>query len=123
MANTREVEVNTYVDGEPMHGTVVPLDEPADARFHIYSFVWEEGRIRWYVDGRLIHTAQSTDLPERPQKIYLSLWGTDTLTDWMGPFHAPQSAKRMEIDWVAYTAPGEPCAFEDSVLCHPEFEE
>lgn len=122
MANTREVEVNTYVDGEPKHRAVVPLDDPAHERFHVYSFVWEEERLRWYVDGQLVHTVNSSEVPERPQKIYLSLWGSDTLTDWMGPFREPQDAKRMEIEWVAYTALGEPCAFDDSVLCDPEFE-
>lgn len=123
MANTREVEVNTYVDGKPRHRAVVPLDEPAHERFYTYSFVWEQGRMRWYVDGRLVHEVESADLPERPQKIYLSLWGSDTLTDWMGPFREPQGPKQMDIDWVAYTALGEPCAFGESVLCDPEFEE
>jgi endo-1,3-1,4-beta-glycanase ExoK len=116
-ANLNEVTVNTYVDGQPHHGAVYPLQTAANSAFHTYSFVWEPGRLRWFVDGDLIHTAEGDVLPERPQKIYLSLWGTDTLTDWMGPFVPPDRPKRMEIDWVAFTAPGEACAFEGSVLC------
>jgi len=58
-----------------------------------------------------------TALPERPQKIYFSLWGSDTLTDWMGPFVEPDQPKRMDIDWIAFTALGDPCQFPDSVLC------
>ena len=119
MANPQEVTVNTYVDGAPMHGTVVPLPRPANEVFHHYAFIWEPDRLRWYVDGRLIHTAESAALPERPQKIFFSLWGSDTLTDWMGPFVAPDEPKRMEIDWVAFTALGEACQFPDSVLCGP----
>lgn len=116
-ANTREVTVNTYVDGEPMHGAVVPLSPPANEAFHVYSFIWETGSLRWYVDGKLIHSVEDTVLPERPQKIYLSIWGSDTLVDWMGPFVQPDDAKRMDVDWVAFTAHGEPCQFDESVLC------
>mgnify|MGYP001796622149 FL=1 len=60
---------------------------------------------------------QGGDLPDEPQKIYLSLWSTDTLTDWMGVFEASSGAQVLEVDWVAYTAPGEDCTFEQSVLC------
>jgi endo-1,3-1,4-beta-glycanase ExoK len=116
-ANLNEVTVNTYVDGEAHHGAVYPLPNPANAEFHVYSFVWEPGVLRWFVDGELIHTVESEILPERPQKIYLSLWGTETLNDWMGPFDPPTRPKRMVIDWVAFTALGEPCRFEASVLC------
>ncbi|NJS39375.1 MAG: family 16 glycosylhydrolase [Rhodobacteraceae bacterium] len=116
-ANVNEVTVNTYVDGQPQHGAVQPMPRAANAAFHVYSFVWEPGRLRWFVDGKLIHAVEHAVLPERPQKIYLSLWGTDTLTDWMGPFVPPDRPKQMEIDWVAFTAPGEGCAFDGSVLC------
>jgi endo-1,3-1,4-beta-glycanase ExoK len=37
----------------------------------------------------------------------------------MGPFADPGRALKMDVDWVAYTAPGEDCAFDDSVLCTP----
>lgn len=117
LENPQEVTVNTYVDGKPMHGAVVPLDTPADEAFHVYSFIWEEDRLRWFVDGRLIHAVNAAILPERPQKIYLSLWGSDSLSDWMGPFDPPEGPKIMDIDWIAFTAPDQPCQFDDSVLC------
>lgn len=116
-ANVNEVTVNTYVDGKPHHGDVHPVAEPTNERFYIYSFIWEPGRLRWFVDGELIKEVRDPVLPERPQKIYLSIWGTETLNDWMGPFVPPERPKRMEIDWVAYTALGEACRFEESVLC------
>ncbi len=112
-----EVTVNTYVDGEPRHGATPDLPAPADAAFHVFSFIWEPDRLRWFVDGVQVHEATAQPLPERPQKIYLSLWGSDTLTDWMGPFDPPDRPIRMDIDWVAYTALGEPCQFAGSVLC------
>lgn len=116
-AKVDEVTVNTYVDGQSLHGDVHRLPRPANETFHVYSFIWEPGRLRWFVDGQLIKDVADPVLPERPQKIYFSLWGTETLNDWMGPFVAPDRPKRMEIDWVAFTAPGEPCQFPDSVLC------
>ncbi|WP_296474683.1 family 16 glycosylhydrolase [Roseinatronobacter sp.] len=116
-ANTQEVTVNTYVDGEQFHGAVRPMPQPASEQFHTYSFIWEADRMRWFIDGKLIHSVEDSNLPERPQKIYLSIWGTETLNDWMGPFEHPQAPKRMDIDWVSYTAPGEACQFAGSVLC------
>ena len=89
----------------------------ADGAFRNYAFIWEPDRIRWYIDGTLIRDVQGGDLPDEPQKIYLSLWSTDTLTDWMGVFEASSGAQVLEVDWVAYTAPGEDCTFEQSVLC------
>jgi endo-1,3-1,4-beta-glycanase ExoK len=56
-------------------------------------------------------------IPTNPQRVFFSLWGSDTLTDWMGPFVAPAGPIAMEVDWVAFTAQGEACAFPESVLC------
>jgi endo-1,3-1,4-beta-glycanase ExoK len=115
--DTSSVSLNTFVDGEPKNGTVIALPSPSDTNFHTYSFVWEPERLRWFIDGVLVHDVQGQDLPSNPQKIYFSHWGTGTLTDWMGPFTDPGRALTMDVDWVAYTAPGETCAFEGSVLC------
>ncbi len=93
-----------------------------DQTFRTYSFIWEEGRIRWYIDGDLIRTAGDATLPDEPQKMYLSLWSTDLLIDWMGRFDPASAPKVLEIDWVAFTPLGEDCAFEDSVLCLPNME-
>ncbi len=119
--DTSQVSVNTYVNAEPRHGATVPLPHPSEAGFLTYSFVWEPGRLRWYVDGALVHEVKAADLPTHPQKIYLSHWGTDTLSDWMGSFADPGRPLNMVIDWVAYTAPGEGCAFAASVLCTETF--
>ena len=119
-ANVDEVTVNTYVDGQSMHGGVHRLNKPANVAFTVYSFIWEPDRLRWFVDGELIHSVTGQALPQTPQKIYLSLWGTETLNDWMGPFDPPRREKRLEIDWVAYTAQDAPCQFAASVLCKLE---
>ena len=110
------VGLNTYVNGEPQNGKTVEVPSGANSDFTHYAFVWEPDRIRWYVDGMLVHTA-TENLPIHSQKIFFSLWGSDTLTSWMGPFEYPGHPVRMEIDWVAYTASGEVCAFPKSITC------
>lgn len=109
------VEFNTFVDGEMMHGAAVPLPAQSDAAFHHFAFVWEEDKISWYVGGVLMHEAPST--LNIAQKIYLSHWNTDTLTDWMGAFEDPGRPLEMHVDWIAWTAPGEACQFPESILC------
>ncbi len=120
--DTGAVSVNSFTSGEEHHGTSVPLVVATDDAFHTYSFVWEQDRIRWFVDGVLVHEASGkggVDLPITPQKIFLSHWSTDSLTDWMGRFDAPPpgTTLAMDVDWIAYTAPGDGCRFEGSVLC------
>ncbi len=110
------VSLNTFVDGQPWNGTVVPVDPPASAAFHTYAFVWTPQDIRWFIDGRQVHRA-TAPLPVTPQKIYLSHWGSDTLTDWMGPFVTPPGPVVMEVDWVAFTPLGAPCRFAGSIAC------
>lgn len=114
--DTSRVSLNTYVAAEPHHGAEVPVTGGADTQFHTYSFIWEPNRLRWFVDGELLHQA-GPPLPSHPQNIMLSLWGTNTLTDWMGPFYPPSAPLVMEVDWIAYTDLGEACQFEASVLC------
>ncbi len=116
--DTSKVSLNTYVSGKPKNGRVVAVPAGTNTRFNIYSFVWEKDRIRWYVNGTLVHsTSRNTDLPTHPQKIYLSHWGSDTFRDWMGVFSDPGRPLTMRIDWVAYTAPGDACQFPESVAC------
>jgi endo-1,3-1,4-beta-glycanase ExoK len=114
--DTGRVSLNTFVDGAQQNGTTVPVDPPADQAFHVFSFTWGPDSIRWFVDGKEVHRAD-TNLPVTPQKIYFSLWGSDTLTDWMGPFTAPDGPVTMQVDWVAFTPLDATCQFPDSVLC------
>jgi endo-1,3-1,4-beta-glycanase ExoK len=116
--DTSKVSVNTYVAGKPHNGSTVEVPSGTDASFNDYAFVWEENRLRWYVNGELRHEAASpAELPTHPQKIFFSLWGSDTLDDWMGTFEDPGRKLIMQVDWVAYTAPGDQCQFRESVAC------
>lgn len=114
-----KVQVNQYVDGENVGDEeLVEVPGGAASDFNDYAFVWEEGRIAWYVNGKLVHEATDPDkLPSHASKIYLSLWGSDTLTSWMGAFEAPGEPVAAQIERVAFTAPGDDCQFPESVAC------
>ncbi|WP_379065568.1 glycoside hydrolase family 16 protein [Mesorhizobium sp. UC74_2] len=114
-----KVQVNQYVNGKSV-GSARLVDVPggADKEFHDYAFVWQQDRIAWYVDGKLVEEATDpAKLPSHPAKIYLSLWGSDTLKSWMGTFSSPPQQIIAEVDRVAYTAPGDACQFPESIVC------
>ncbi|PJI91453.1 endo-1,3-1,4-beta-glycanase ExoK [Yoonia maricola] len=116
--DTTAVSLNTYVGGEPNNGKRVPLPQPAEDGFITYSFVWDPDGIRWYVDGVLMHeTAESSPLPANDQKIYASLWGSESFPNWMGNFVEPDAEVLMDIDWIAFTALDEGCQFPGSLVC------
>ena len=123
LRNTGQVDTTTFVngksgDGETGSGQSHTLPRSSDSDFITYAFTWEPDRLRFYIDGELVRTMDDPKtIPSNPQRIFFSLWGSDTLTDWMGAF-APVSAPiAMEVDWVAFTPLGESCAFDDSILC------
>ena len=114
-----KVQLNQFVNGKSV-GDEKLVDVPggADREFNDYAFVWEKDRIRWYVNGELVHEATDpAKLPSHASKIYLSLWGTDTLKSWMGAFSDPGAPVAAKIDRVAFTALGDACQFPESVVC------
>ncbi len=86
--NPRTVQLNFFDKGVSQGEKLIDLGFDASADFHDYSFVWAPDRIRWYVDGKLVHeTAAGAHIPGNPGRIYLSLWsGSDKIRDWLGPF-------------------------------------
>lgn len=115
--NTAQVQLNQYVNGKGGNEKLVPVAGGADQAFNDYAFVWEKDRLRYYVNGKLVHeVTDATKIPQTPQKIFASLWGTDTLKDWMGAFsyNGPVS---MQVERIAYTAPDQKCLFPESVTC------
>lgn len=117
--NPSKVQLNQFVDGKNVGAQkLVDVAGGADKDFHDYAFVWEKERIRWYVDGKLM--GEATDpakIPTHPSKIFASIWGSDTLTSWMGPFSDAGGPAKAEIDRIAFTALGDKCQFPQSVAC------
>jgi endo-1,3-1,4-beta-glycanase ExoK len=115
--DTSRVQLNQYVAGKGGNEKLVPLPGPADAGFNDYAFVWQKDRLRYYVNGALVHeVTDPAALPENAQKVFLSLWGSDTLTGWMGRF-AFAGPTKLEVERVAFTAEGDACPFAGSVAC------
>jgi endo-1,3-1,4-beta-glycanase ExoK len=113
-----EMTMNTYVDGQPHNGSVVPSSPSFEDEFRTVGFRWAPDGITWYLEGREVHrTAPGTVLPDHPQKLYMSFWSTTTLTDWMGEQTPRDEPLGYEIDWLAYTPLEASCLFEGSVTC------
>ena len=116
LKDTSLLQLNAHVAGVGGNEHMVDLSAPADGAFHDYAFVWEPERIAFFVDGRLVHTIDDpAKVPTRAAKIFFSLWGTDTLTAWMGPFRSPERPLVMEIERVSFTPLGETCPPDASV--------
>jgi endo-1,3-1,4-beta-glycanase ExoK len=117
LKDTSRVQTGGYKAGKGVKSETPALPKPSDSGFIDYAFVWAPDSLKYYVDGKLVHSVTDpAKVQSQPQRIYFSLWGSDTLTDWMGPFADPGPVK-MQVDWVAYTAPGDKCLFPDSITC------
>ncbi|MQW89458.1 glycoside hydrolase family 16 protein [Sinorhizobium saheli] len=118
--NTAKVQINQYVSAKGGNEFLADVPGGANQGFNDYAFVWEKDRIRYYVNGEMVHeVTDPAKIPVNAQKIFFSLWGTDTLTDWMGTFSYKEPAK-LQVDRVAFTALGDECQFAESVACHLE---
>jgi endo-1,3-1,4-beta-glycanase ExoK len=115
--NPAKVQLNQYIAAKGGNEKLVDVPGGANNGFNDYAFVWEQSRLRYYVNGQMVHeVTDPAKLPTHAQKIFVSLWGTDTLSGWMGAFNYTQPTS-MQIDRIAYTAPGEDCQFAESVAC------
>ena len=115
--NSGQVQVNQYINGKGGNEKLVPIAGGADQGFNDYAFIWEENRLRYFVNGQLVQeVTDKAKIPTHAQKIFLSLWGTDTLKQWMGTM-AYAGPSTMTVDRIAFTALGEACRFPESVLC------
>lgn len=115
--NAGQVQLNQYVSAKGGNEKLVPVSSGADKGFNDYAFIWEPDRIRYFVNGQLVHeVTDKAKIPSNAQKIFLSLWGSDTLRDWMGAF-SYSGPTSMAVERIAFTALGEDCRFPESVLC------
>ena len=117
--NPDKVQVNVFASDKGKNEKMVDVKGGSNAKFHDYAFVWEPDRLRWYVDGQLVNTiTDKAKIPSHPQKIFFSLWGSDTLSSWMGKFRDPGRPVTLAVDRVAFTPLGQPCQFQGSLACN-----
>ena len=113
--NTRSVQF-TYFSRGQRYITTRRLPFDAAQGMHTYAFEWTENHIRWYVDGELFHeeTGERGPLPQSEQRLYLHLWNSETLRNWLGPILPWDGPWRLNVSCIAY-AP----AYEGRSLCQP----
>ena len=115
--DTSRVQLNQYISAKGGNEKLVNVPGGASSQLNDYAFVWEKDRLRYFINGRMVHeVTDPAKIPPNAQKIFLSLWGTDTLKDWMGAFSYAAPSK-MQIDRIAFTAAGDACQFKESVAC------
>lgn len=114
------LQTNIYRDGTGGREMLHPVEVPGG--WHDLALIWEPGRLRWYLDGALVREETGAVVPDVAQKLYLSLWSTAVMTDWLG-LHDPAAGPAvMLVDRVAVTPLGQTCAFAGSILCDPALE-
>ncbi|WP_307235039.1 glycoside hydrolase family 16 protein [Pararhizobium capsulatum] len=115
--NPAKVQLNQYVSAKGGNEKLVDVSGGANSEFNDYAFVWEKDRLRYYLNGQLVHeVTEPAKLPVNAQKIFVSLWGTDTLKDWMGAFSYSKPST-LQVDRIAFTAEGDACQWAGSVAC------
>ncbi|WP_457580315.1 endo-1,3-1,4-beta-glycanase ExoK [Ensifer canadensis] len=115
--NPAKVQLNQYVSAKGGNEKLADVPGGANQGFNDYAFVWEKERIRYYINGELVHeVTDPAKIPSNAQKIFFSLWGTDTLSDWMGTFNY-KGPTALQVDRIAFTAPNDKCQFAESVAC------
>lgn len=112
------VQLNYYVSAKGGRESYPQLGFDASKGFHTYAFEWTPGRIRWFIDGRLVRTASDATMPQVTGKLFLSLWnGGKGVDDWLGKADESAIPASADVDWIAYTRSGERCRFAESTSC------
>ena len=62
--NTGQVQVNQYVGAKGGNEKLVPVAGGADQGFNDYAFIWEENRLRYFLNGKLVE--EVTDKAQIP---------------------------------------------------------
>ena len=84
--DTRKLHLSWWVDGA-LSSHVVPLGFDAADGPRLYAFEWHPNRLRWFVEGRLVHEvrAESSAIPAVPSYLFFNLWAADQrLQGWAG---------------------------------------
>lgn len=93
------------------------LGKDATGGFVDVGFVWTEKQISWYENGVLVKQikAGEGEIPQEPMMIVFSTYNRSE--PWMGPFLPTTLPATAVFQRVAYTAPGDPCQFPESLVC------
>lgn len=114
----RQVQLNYFVGAKGGNEKMVGIGSDLSAGFNTYAFEWLPGSMRWFINGKLVHSKTGDNLPSVPGQFFFSLWsGASAVDGWLGKFDPAAGPVSAEIDWAAYTRPGERCRFPESITC------
>ncbi|UHA73567.1 family 16 glycosylhydrolase [Paenibacillus sp. 481] len=108
--DTTKLETNYFTNGVSAHGKIIDLGFDASEDFHDYAFEWSATSIKWYVDGKLVHTETGArgPLPTKPSHIMVNLWpGAGPTESWTKPFVYNGKPIRAYYDWIKFTPENE----------------
>jgi endo-1,3-1,4-beta-glycanase ExoK len=93
------------------------LGKDATGGFVDVGFVWTEKQLSWYENGVLVKQikAGEGEIPQDPMMIIFSTYNRSE--PWMGPFLPTTLPATAVFQRIAYTAPGDPCQFPESLVC------
>lgn len=76
------LHVNYWTNGV-QHPKTIALGFDASTAFHEYAFEWTSDKIKWYVDGTLVHTESGSNgtLPSHAGKIMMNYWAVSGWAD------------------------------------------
>lgn len=146
-AASGEIDIMEIVGHEPnvLHGTIhyggewpnntssgdiytLPSGNFSDD-FHVFAIEWEEGEIRWYVDGFLYHketswyTESGPPFPAPFDKRFHILLNVAVGGNWPGsPDESTEFPQRMTVDYVRVYTPETTTTPGTNLLANPGFE-
>lgn len=96
--DTTKVQFNYYTNGVGNHEYVYDLGFDASQSFHQYGFLWQPGKITWYVDGKAVYSA-TDNIPTTPGKIMLNAWPGIGVDEWLKPYNG-KTPLVAQYDWI-----------------------
>jgi len=96
--DTTKVQFNYYTNGVGNHEYVYNLGFDASQSFHQYGFLWQPGKITWYVDGKAVYSA-TENIPTTPGKIMLNAWPGTGVDEWLKPYNG-RTPLVAQYDWI-----------------------
>ena len=102
--DTTKVQFNYFTDGKGNHEKIIDLGFDASQEFHTYGFEWTETSIKWFVDGKEVHSA-TENIPKTPGRLMMNVWNGKGVDAWLNPYDGtvPLTA---EYQWARFTAAG-----------------
>lgn len=100
--DTTKIQFNYFTNGVGGHEQYHELGFDASEDFNTYAFEWRPDSIRWFVNGKLVHTA-TENIPQTPQKIMMNLWPGIGVDEWTGKFNGEDTPVVSQYNWVKYT--------------------